>query len=92
MEFRTTEVLRSTIFGRQAPVDTSTLVPTAPGDRFPTTSLQQGGFAILFLFPTIALLVVCLRIFSRQKMKQFGWGKYSVLDDQTRLVADWLRR
>ncbi|PVH78373.1 hypothetical protein DL98DRAFT_397420, partial [Cadophora sp. DSE1049] len=48
-------------------------VPVGNGERFPTSSLQQAGFAILFLFPTLALIVVCLRIYSRQKMKQFGW-------------------
>ncbi|KAJ5054713.1 uncharacterized protein L3040_000979 [Drepanopeziza brunnea f. sp. 'multigermtubi'] len=42
-------------------------------ERFPTTSLQQAGIAIIFILPTIALLVVCMRIYGRRKMKQLGW-------------------
>lgn len=82
MEFHSTEELRSIVFGRQAEIDTSTLVPTAPGDRYPTTSLQQGGFAILFLFPSLALIILGLRLYSRQKMKQFGWGMCIIMSSR----------
>ncbi|KAG4443305.1 hypothetical protein IFR05_001249 [Cadophora sp. M221] len=74
MEYRRVEQLsslRSLIFSRQEAIDSTLLVSN--GERFPTSSLQQAGFAILFMFPAIALLVVALRVYSRQKMKQFGW-------------------
>ena len=77
MEYRRVEQLsslRSLIFSRQAEIEPA--APVGSGERFPTSSLQQAGFAILFMFPAIAVLVVALRVYSRQKMKQFGWGMY----------------
>ncbi|KAH9211450.1 hypothetical protein DL95DRAFT_464881 [Leptodontidium sp. 2 PMI_412] len=74
MEYRRVEQLsslRSLIFGRQEVIEPA--APVGNGERFPTSSLQQAGFAILFMFPAIAMLVVALRVYSRQKMKQFGW-------------------
>lgn len=46
-----------------------------------TTWLQQCGFAILFGFTGIALLVSCLRIYSRVSTKTFG------LDDVLIIIA-----
>ncbi|KAH7317726.1 CFEM domain-containing protein [Rhexocercosporidium sp. MPI-PUGE-AT-0058] len=65
------ESLRSSIFSRQAAIDPA--APVGNGERFPTSSFQQAGFAILFLFPVIAIIVVALRVYIRRKMKQFGW-------------------
>lgn len=48
--------------------------PTAPGDMFPYSGLQHVGFFILFVFPSLALVVVGLRVYSRTTTKQFGWG------------------
>lgn len=66
---------RHGLFPRQATMDTSNLIPTPAGERYPTTGLQQGGFAILFVMVSLSLIMVCLRIYSRQTMKQFGLGK-----------------
>ncbi|KAI2615847.1 hypothetical protein GGR54DRAFT_252136 [Hypoxylon sp. NC1633] len=42
-------------------------------DGYPYSPLQQGGFFILFFFPSIAFLVVCLRVYGRVRSRQFGW-------------------
>jgi len=84
MEYRRGEQLnelRGLIFSRQT--EAAPTVPVSDSERFPTSSLQQAGFAILFLFPTIAFLIVCLRVYSRQKMKQFGWGTFLILFQYT---------
>lgn len=48
--------------------------PTEPVNLYPYSGLQHIGFFILFLFPSLALVFVCLRIYSRSTTKQFGWG------------------
>ncbi|KAI9055268.1 hypothetical protein LZ554_000231 [Drepanopeziza brunnea f. sp. 'monogermtubi'] len=66
--------VRSFISSRQqADAEDIVVAPPRNAERFPTTSLQQAGIAIVFIFPTIALLVVCMRIYGRRKMKQLGW-------------------
>ncbi|KAK8029700.1 hypothetical protein PG993_010991 [Apiospora rasikravindrae] len=40
---------------------------------YPTTTLQQIGFFIIFFFPALALLVVSLRVYSRFSARTFGW-------------------
>ncbi|KAI1799437.1 hypothetical protein F4811DRAFT_543790 [Daldinia bambusicola] len=45
----------------------------ADTNEYPYSPLQQGGFFILFFFPSIALLVVGLRVYGRVKSRQFGW-------------------
>ncbi|KAI1496538.1 CFEM domain-containing protein [Biscogniauxia marginata] len=42
-------------------------------DIYPYSDLQQGGFFILFFFPSVALLVVGLRVYGKLKSRQFGW-------------------
>ncbi|KAI1092323.1 hypothetical protein F5B19DRAFT_212645 [Rostrohypoxylon terebratum] len=41
-------------------------------DAYPYSPLQHGGFFILFFFPAIAFIVVCLRIYGRIRSRQFG--------------------
>lgn len=77
MNYFSNILLRAAVFDRQAtPLDTSNLVPTALNDRFPTSSLQQGAYTIIFLFTSLALVVLGLRVYIRQRMKQFGWGMH----------------
>ncbi|KAI1635310.1 CFEM domain-containing protein [Biscogniauxia mediterranea] len=59
---------------------TGHLSPGGPGlstepnlGLYPYSPLQQGGFFILFFFPSIALVVVSLRAYGRIKARQFGW-------------------
>ncbi|UQC82683.1 CFEM domain-containing protein [Colletotrichum lupini] len=53
---------------------TSAALPPITDDYpYPYSSLQHTGFVVLFFFPTIALLVVGLRVYSRVSTKQFGW-------------------
>ncbi|KAL7625355.1 hypothetical protein AAE478_004571 [Parahypoxylon ruwenzoriense] len=40
---------------------------------YPYSPLQQGGFFILFFFPSIALIVIGLRVYGRVRSRQFGW-------------------
>lgn len=40
---------------------------------YPTTSLQQFGFFIIFFFPALAFFIVSLRIYGRVSTKTFGW-------------------
>lgn len=55
---------------------TSAALPPITDDYpYPYSSLQHTGFFVLFFFPTIALLVVGLRVYSRVSTKQFGWGQ-----------------
>ncbi|KAI0883299.1 uncharacterized protein GGS22DRAFT_168363 [Annulohypoxylon maeteangense] len=42
-------------------------------NSYPYSSLQHGGFFILFFFPAIAFIVVGLRIYGRLRSRQFGW-------------------
>lgn len=50
-------------------------IPTPPDDwEYPYSALQHGGFAILFIFPALALITVVLRVYSRLSTKQFGLG------------------
>lgn len=51
----------------------TTATSTEDVDLFPYSGLQQAGFFILFFFPSVALLVVALRLWSRLSNKQFGW-------------------
>lgn len=44
-------------------------------DAYPYSSLQHGGFFILFFFPAIAFIVVCLRIYGRVRSRQLGIGE-----------------
>lgn len=46
-----------------------------------TTGMQQGGFAIIFLFPILALITCVLRVYGRLQAKQLG------LDDLLVCVA-----
>lgn len=57
---------------------TMPILPPVSNDYvYPPSSLQHIGFFILFFFPTLALIVVALRVYSRVSTKQFGWGKRS---------------
>lgn len=44
-------------------------------DLYPFSPLQHVGFFVLFFFPSLALLVVLFRVYTRTRYKQFGWGK-----------------
>lgn len=48
---------------------------------YPTSPLQQFGFAIILFFPLLAFIIVSLRVYSRLKTKQFG------VDDALIVVA-----
>ena len=50
------------------------LPPISDDYEYPYSSLQHGGFAILFLFPALALITVVLRVYTRFTTRQFGWG------------------
>lgn len=39
---------------------------------YPTSPLQQFGFAIIVFFPVLAFIIVVLRVYSRVSTKQFG--------------------
>ncbi|CAK7197634.1 hypothetical protein SEUCBS139899_000282 [Sporothrix eucalyptigena] len=45
---------------------------TASTAEYPTSSLQQFGFAIILFFPILAFIIVVLRVYSRVSTKQFG--------------------
>lgn len=60
----------------------TTVVTTTNAD--PTSSQQRLGLAIILFFPLLAVLVVCLRVYSRVRTKQFG------LDDHVVLLATTL--
>ena len=40
---------------------------------YPTTSLQQVGFFVVFFFPALALTMVSLRVYNRLSARTFGW-------------------
>ncbi|KAM6536222.1 Hypothetical protein NCS54_00482400 [Fusarium falciforme] len=46
--------------------------PWLPVSELPTTNLQQGAIAIIFLFPVLAFLVWGVRMYSRWSTKQVG--------------------
>ncbi|RSM06209.1 hypothetical protein CEP52_005834 [Fusarium oligoseptatum] len=46
--------------------------PWLPVSELPTTNLQQGAMAIIFLFPVLAFLVWAVRMYSRWSTKQVG--------------------
>ncbi|KAK8062824.1 hypothetical protein PG997_014921 [Apiospora hydei] len=50
-------------------------LPTESTDlsTYPTTSLQQIGFFIIFFLPALALVVISLRVYSRCSSRTFGW-------------------
>ncbi|KAL5601502.1 hypothetical protein BROUX41_002520 [Berkeleyomyces rouxiae] len=50
----------------------STPPPRTVADGYPHSSKQDLAFAILFIFPILALMVVSLRIYARLKFRQFG--------------------
>lgn len=54
---------------------------TASTSDYPTSPLQQFGFAIITFFPVLAFIIVCLRVYSRVSTKQFG------IDDALIIVA-----
>ena len=45
---------------------------TASTAGYPTSPLQQFGFAIILFFPLLAFIIVVLRVYSRISNKQFG--------------------
>lgn len=51
-----------------------TTAPAAYTYDFPTSPLQQFGFAIIFFFPALATIFYALRVYSRTSKKQFGLG------------------
>ncbi|KAL1899811.1 hypothetical protein Sste5346_002677 [Sporothrix stenoceras] len=53
----------------------------ASTSEYPTSPLQQFGFAIIVFFPVLAFIIVCLRVYSRVNTKQFG------IDDALIIVA-----
>ena len=71
MDFQLTENL-PTIYGRQTASDIS----SEHINPYPTSPFQQAGSFMLFFFPVIAIIFVALRVFSRYRIKQFGWGMY----------------
>lgn len=44
--------------------------------HFPTSWLQNVAIFINFFFPSLALLVVALRVYCRIRQRNFGWGEY----------------
>lgn len=66
------------------------LPPFSDDYEYPYSALQHGGFAILFIFPALALIVVLLRVYTRLSMKQFGLGTCD--DHITRVSLFLLRR
>ena len=40
----------------------------------PSDWLQNFGIAIEIFFPTLALIVTILRVYTRLKIKSYGWG------------------
>ncbi|CAK7230582.1 hypothetical protein SCUCBS95973_007624 [Sporothrix curviconia] len=54
---------------------------TASTAGYPTSPLQQFGFAIILFFPLLAFFIVVLRVYSRVSTKQFG------IDDALIIVA-----
>jgi len=91
MEFQSPINIQA-IYGRQAPGDIS----AAPSNPYPTSPLQQSGFALLIFFPILAFALVVLRICSRFRIRQFGWGMFTIpiildsirLSTFTKLVPD----
>ncbi|KAK7959246.1 uncharacterized protein PG986_004100 [Apiospora aurea] len=53
--------------------DAPLLTESTDLSTYPTTSLQQIGFFIIFFFPALALVVVSLRVYSRCSARTFGW-------------------
>lgn len=53
----------------------------ASTSEYPTSPLQQFGFAIIVFFPVLAFIIVCLRVYSRISTKQFG------IDDALIIIA-----
>ncbi|KIH94417.1 hypothetical protein SPBR_05900 [Sporothrix brasiliensis 5110] len=49
--------------------------------EYPTSPLQQFGFAIIVFFPVLAFIIVMLRVYSRVSTKQFG------IDDTLIIIA-----
>ncbi len=47
-------------------------------DAYPYSPLQYGGFFILFFFPAVALVVICLRVYGRVRSRQFGAGELQI--------------
>lgn len=46
---------------------------------YPSSSLQQLGFFVLFFFPTLSLLIVALRLYGRLSTKTFGWDDVFII-------------
>ncbi|KAI1084177.1 hypothetical protein F5B20DRAFT_523968 [Whalleya microplaca] len=64
--------IMSSIAGRQS-VSGPSLPHAETANLYPYSPLQQGGFFILFFFPSVALIIVGLRVYGRTKSRQFGW-------------------
>ncbi|ERS95395.1 uncharacterized protein SPSK_01719 [Sporothrix schenckii 1099-18] len=77
---RWADSLAAEVQGGGPPGDPSLGPPPGP-TVYPTSGLQQFGFAIILFFPLLAFLVVGLRVYSRLKTKQFG------IDDALIVVA-----
>ncbi|GKU07530.1 cfem protein [Fusarium langsethiae] len=66
-------------------MDTSSLYPRTGPPPFPnpttlpTTPLQQKGLAALFIFPSLSILVVSMRIYSRVTSRTTGLDDYLIL-------------
>ncbi|KAK1672538.1 CFEM domain-containing protein [Colletotrichum godetiae] len=74
---------------------TSAALPPITDDYpYPYSSLQHTGFFVLFFFPTIALLVVGLRVYSRVTTKQFGWDDglicFAMADSMAETAASYM--
>jgi hypothetical protein len=63
------------LFLARTPVASSTPLPPPPLDftEYMTSPRQQGALFMVFFFPALALITVCLRIYNRLSSKSFGW-------------------
>jgi hypothetical protein len=68
----------------------SITAPTGLGIPDRTSGQQNLALAILFLFPSLALVVIIVRAAGRWSARQFGWGTHNPLVSNTDREADWV--
>lgn len=44
--------------------------------KIPTPPLQEKGLVVMFLFPTLAIIIVAMRMYIRVTMRLVGLGKF----------------
>lgn len=72
-----------------AMVDTGIKARYIPVTELPTTSMQQGAIAIIFLMTFLAFAVWAVRVYSRVTTKQFGIGTCLTLSRRSVLLWTW---